>query len=64
MLLAEDKLQALANPVSRAAADRLYLDTARKPSDGLAQVLTNYATATDPDKLRIARLWQHCANAP
>jgi hypothetical protein len=33
-------------------------------ADGLAQVLTTYATATDPDKLRIAQLWQHCANAP
>ncbi|MCL4178691.1 MAG: hypothetical protein KJ072_13240 [Verrucomicrobia bacterium] len=61
-LLADDKLQPLANPVSRAAADRLYLDTARKLCDGLAQMLTTYGTATDPDKLRMARLWQHCAS--
>ena len=61
-LLTDDKLRPLANPVSRAAADRLYLDTARKLCDGLNQVLTTYDTATDPDKLRIARLWQRTAN--
>ncbi len=62
-MLAGRTLEPLADPVSQAAADRLYLDAAEKLSEGLARVLDAYAPATDPRKQRIARLWALSAGA-
>ena len=61
-LLAEGELERLTNPISATAADRLYLDTARKLADGLAQLLASYPTATDPQMQRIGRLWHESAS--
>ena len=60
--LGEGNLKPLADPLSQAAANRLYLDTARKLSDGLSQVLATYAAATDPHQLEIARFWNQTAD--
>ena len=60
-LLQEGKLRPLANPASASAADRLYLDTARKLSDGLSQVLRKYEDSPDPHKQTIAVLWKQTA---
>jgi hypothetical protein len=60
-LLAEGRLKPLANPVSQAAADQSYLDTARKLADGLARVVAPYEKSADLLKQRVARLWKECA---
>jgi hypothetical protein len=62
VLLAEGKLERLPNPISHAAADRLYFDTARKLADGLAQQLASYPTATGTQMQRIGRLWHESAS--
>lgn len=60
-LLAQGQLKPLANPVSERAADRLYLDTARKLTAGLERVLEAYGQSVDPRKQRLATLWKQCA---
>ena len=63
-LLDHGKLKPLANPMSQSAADRSYLDTARKLADGLAQVLAACEKSPDCRKQLIARLWQQSASEP
>jgi len=63
-LLDEGKVIPLANPMSQSAADRSYLDTARKLADGLAQVLAACEKSRDCRKQLIARLWQQSASEP
>jgi hypothetical protein len=48
----------LANPVSQAAADRLYLDTVRKLADGLGRAIASEEKSGDPLGQRIADLWR------
>lgn len=62
--LGQGTLKPLANPVSQAAADELYLDTTRKLMDGLAKVLAGDETSTEPVKRQMARWWQKSATAP
>lgn len=57
-LLDRGGLPPLESPVSQAAADRSYLDTARKLADGLDRALTGYATAGDPMRRRMAEWWE------
>ena len=59
-LLAQGKLTPLANPVSANAADALYLDTARKLTDGWIRVMEAERTSTDPRQQRLAERWQQC----
>jgi hypothetical protein len=59
-LLDEGKLQPLANPVSQAAADQSYLDTARKLAEGLTQVMATYEKSDHPKKKLVAQLWRQC----
>jgi hypothetical protein len=61
ILLGEGKLKRLADPVSQAAADQMYLDTARKLSDGLIQLISAHKTTTDPRMTRVAQLWNQTA---
>jgi hypothetical protein len=63
-LLSQGRLKPLVNPVSQAAADQSYLDTARKLADGLAQVLVGYQESGDANKKQIAGLWQQSAADP
>jgi hypothetical protein len=56
--LAGGRLKPLANPISQSAADESYLDTVRKLSDGLAQVLAAGEKSTAPEKRRLAELWK------
>ncbi len=60
-LLANGPLKPLAEPVSEMAADFLYLDTARKLTDGLVRVLEAYGTSADARRQQIAALWRQCA---
>jgi alpha-L-fucosidase len=60
-LLGEGKLKPLANPVSQAAADQLYFDTARKLADGLSQVLAAYDYSSDSRKTQMGKRWQQTA---
>jgi hypothetical protein len=62
-LLNQQRLKPLANPVSQAAADQLYLDTTRKVADGLGRVLKAYEKSSDATRRRIANLWKQCAGA-
>jgi hypothetical protein len=55
--LSQGKLTTLPDPASQVAADRLYLDTARKLSIGLVQILNSYESGTDQHKTRVAQLW-------
>lgn len=43
------------------AADRLYLDTATKLADGLAQLMHSYETSLDPAHQRVLRVWREAA---
>jgi hypothetical protein len=56
-LLDQQQLAPLANPVSRAAADQLYFDTARKLAQGLNQVLAADEVSLEAQKRAIGRLW-------
>ncbi len=56
--LAAGQIRELANPVSQAAANQSYLDTARKVADGLASALTAAGKSSEPRKKRIAELWR------
>ena len=49
---------------SQTAADRSYLETVSRLSDGLEKVLQSYAKADDRQKLRIYRLWAVGAGSP
>lgn len=57
-LLAEGKLKPLSDPVSRAAADQLYPEAARKLAEGLVKVLESYGATAEPPQKRIAELWR------
>jgi hypothetical protein len=57
-LLDEGKLKPLANPVSQAAADQLYLDTAQKLAEGLGQALAAGEQSPDAHKRLVARFWK------
>jgi len=57
LLLAEGKIQTLAEP-SRSAADKSYIDSAIRLCDGLENVLKSYAQSQDPRKQRIYQIWQ------
>ncbi len=63
LMLEEGRLKPLSEPASQAAADRLYLDTTRKVSEGLAQLLEEYGKSTDPRKTKAGELWQRSAGA-
>ncbi len=63
LMLEEGRLKPLSEPASQAAADRLYLDTTRKVSEGLAQLLEEYGKSTDPRKTKVGELWQRSAGA-
>lgn len=60
-LLSEGKLKPLSNPVSQAAADQLYFDTARKLATGLAQAVAVYEKSTDARQQQMGRLWRQSA---
>ena len=60
-LLAQGKLKPLASPGSEAAADQLYLDTARKLAEGLSQTLATGKNSSDPQKKLAGQLWQQTA---
>lgn len=60
-LLDQGKLRPLDQRESQAAADRLYLETTRKLTEGLVKVLMGYAQSSDPEKQTIARLWTESA---
>ena len=56
--LDQGMLKPLANPVSQAAADRLYVDTVRKLADGLSRAIASEEKSADPKEQRIADLWR------
>ncbi len=56
--LAKGGLKPLANPGSETAADELYLDTARKLTDGWGRVMATDEASTDPRKRKLAGLWR------
>jgi hypothetical protein len=60
-LLAQGTLSPLAQPSSQAAADRSYVDTARKLIDGLTKALATYGSTGHPREQFIARLWERSA---
>lgn len=60
-LLEQGKLRPLANPVSEAAADQLYFDTARKLADGLIKALADDEKSSDPHAKLVAEFWKQCA---
>jgi hypothetical protein len=55
--LDQQQLAPLANPVSQAAADQLYFDTARKLAYGLNQLLAADEVSLEAQKRAIGRLW-------
>jgi hypothetical protein len=59
-LLDQGTLKPLPNPVSQAAADRLYVDTARKLADGLILAIASEEKSADPKNQQIADLWRQC----
>jgi len=61
-LLRQGKLKRLPAP-SQAAADRCYVDTATKLTEGLAKTVGSYENSEDPGKRTILRIWQECAEA-
>jgi len=63
LLLAEGKIQTLAEP-SRSAADKSYTDSAIRLCDGLEKVLKSYAQSHDPRKQRIYQIWQRVSERP
>jgi hypothetical protein len=56
--LDQGMLKPLANPVSQAAADRLYVDTVRKLADGLSLAIASEEKSADPKEQQIADLWR------
>ncbi len=60
-LLAQEKLRPLTNAVSQAAADRSYLDTARKVIEGLERAMANCQKDPAAHKQRLAALWSASA---
>jgi hypothetical protein len=60
-LLKAGKLKPLNNPVSAAAADQLYVDTAAKLANGLSRVLDTNASSPDPRKQKLSGLWNQSA---
>ena len=59
-MLAEKKIPVLP-AVSQTAADKLYVDTARKLADGLEQLLKTYARTDSTHKKRVYELWLESA---
>ncbi len=57
-LLERGRLKPLPSPVSQAAADRLYFDTARKLADGLAQTMAGRERSADAHANQVAQLWE------
>jgi hypothetical protein len=57
-LLKAGKLKPLAELASQAAANQLYIDSARKLFAGLKQLLEGYAQSSSPHQQAIAQLWQ------
>ena len=62
VLLSEQRLKRLPDPVSQAAADQSLLDAARKLSDGLVQVLSSYEKPEDQRRKQVAELWKQSAS--
>jgi hypothetical protein len=62
-ILAEKKIPELP-AVSQAAADKSYVDTAKKLGDGLEQLLKTYAQADSPHKKRVWELWLESDKRP
>jgi hypothetical protein len=56
--LDQGMLKPLANRASQAAADRLYVDTARKLADGLGRAIAAEEKSTDPKNQQVADLWR------
>jgi hypothetical protein len=63
-LLKEGGMKPLASPISQAAADQLYVDTAAKLANGLSHVLAANADSSDPRKQTLGRLWNRAAAQP
>jgi hypothetical protein len=59
--LDQGKLKPLANAVSQAAADELYLDTTRKLTEGLERKLLAGTESPHPQERTAARLWKQTA---
>ena len=60
--LGEGTLHPLTNALSQAAADELYLDTARKLMAGLERRLATSAQSSEPREKLAARLWRSTAD--
>jgi len=60
-LLDQGKLKLLTNLVSQAAADQLFLDTARKLANGLSRLLATDEDSPDSQKKRVGQLWKQSA---
>ncbi len=57
-LLSQGRLKPLESAVSQAAADQLYLDTARKLAEGFASLMAGYERSTQPDRQQLGRWWR------